>query len=148
MTTPKLKQLEQRLNRSQAPAAVPSPTGGLAAALEQLVEQEIARRLEQQPRSPRLRKILNDFDRKPEAPWRPEGGQFADPPVPAADRAWIAPAEREPVTPMPAKAPAGHMTMAVQRDEAGRPVSTTVNGRSFKIIRDELGRMTGMREED
>lgn len=161
----KLKMLEQRLARGQAPAGVPSPTpaGGLAAAFEQLVQQEVDRRVgEQRPRSPRLRRLLDGFNQKPQATWKPLGEPFDPAPEPwhpedfgdgpePAQRSYIQPLRREPIPGAePAKSPPvegnGYRSV-IHRDAAGvaRSITATFNGRehTFLIERGADGRATG-----
>ena len=134
----KLKQLERKFGRSQPPAGLPSPVpaGGLGAALEQLLSAEIDRRvserLEQQPKpqAPKLRRLVEGFDRQPAERWRSE--DFGPGPTPA---------ERMNVKPPKA------IDVSFSRGGDDRISVVHVGDKTLRVQRDGAGRIIGMREE-
>lgn len=150
MTSPKLRMIERKFARTQAQEPVsPSGAGGLGAALEQLIDEQVQRQVAEQLqrqrdhlKAPRLRRLVEGF--KPTTkPWQPIGEPFDPaakpwhpedfgPATKPAEREYVAPLKREPIE------------ATVQRDGADRLRTVTVNGIVFKVERDSAGRIKSM----
>lgn len=127
MTTPKLRMIERRFARTQAPASAPSPAaaGSLGAALEQLLSAEIDRRIaeqtEKQPQAPRLRRILDDFRHPDPVP---------DTRGPLPNSATPAPRQIPPIT--------------FTRGVDGRPRTISIGQQQLLVQRDAHGLIVGL----
>lgn len=135
MTSPKLQQLERKFGRSQVPQPV-SPTGsGLGDAIERLlqaeVEKQVAEQMDKQPKAPRLRRMLDGFDRQPAERWTPAADTFDEP----------TPAIRQNVKPPKA------IDVQFTRGGDDRINTVHVGDKTLKVMRDGAGRIVGMREE-
>lgn len=124
---PRLQQIARQLDRSKQ-AAEKAPASDLGDAIGQLIEQAVQERVSQalerqQPTGLRLRQIFN-------AP--PARTDFAQVPEPQR-------------TPLPTKA---IPPMTLHRDGDGRAAWVEIGGVKMEVIRNDLGRIIGMRQRD
>jgi hypothetical protein len=130
MTSPRLKILERQFAR-QNPERIPAPadSSGLGASIDAMVQeavqQQVADALERQPRSPRVRELMRQFD----AP-EPTYTDFKQiPPTPRA----IQPKAME---------------IQFQRDELNRVSVVSCGTMQFYVQRDQLGKIVRMVPSD
>lgn len=127
MTSPRLLQITRELNRKK-PAAEKAPaSGSLGETLEAMIQQQVEARVSQElgkqrePTGLRLRQIFN-------AP--PARTDFAQVPEP------------------PKAVPPKDLTALIHRDGEGRAAWIELGGLKLEVMRNELGRITGMRQRD
>jgi hypothetical protein len=118
--------LERQFAR-QNPERIPAPESGLGAQIEAMVQQavqdQVAEQLEKQPRSPRVRELMRQFD----AP-EPTYTDFKQ------------------IPPTPTTAPAKNLSAQLHRDGAGVVRWAEINGVKFKAIRNGAGVLLGMEQ--
>lgn len=134
----KLAQLKRKLHVPDKPAPEPvaeTDDSGLAAAISQLVQREVAkqRAAPKIPAAERLQNVERQLSEHAESiPWqKPFGAK------PSSD--WPAPSKQ---TPFP-KAP---ITVSLMRDAAGKTIGATVGDKAFRIERDSAGKAIKMTE--
>ena len=133
----KLAQLKQRLKvpDKQAEPVAEQGDAGLGAAIQQLIQQEVAKQTAAPkiPAKERLQNVDRQLTEHAESiPWQKEFGA-----KPSND--WPAPTK---TTPFP-KAP---ITVELRRDAAGKTIGATIGDKQFKIERNGEGRAIRMTE--
>ena len=117
MTSPRLQILQRQMAR-QSPEKIPAPdTSGLGAAIEQMIQATVEERVkesleQQQPRSPRVRELMRQFD---------------------------APVPTKQIPPTPRAIQPKAMELSFQRDELGRINLVNMGNTQFRVQRNELG---------
>lgn len=123
MASAKLQMLERQMLRREERIPAPDTSGGIGAAIEQLIEQAVEERVEKQ-QSTHVKRLL-DQQFKPPAPKYTSFDQI--PPTP--------------------RAPKPPVSYRFYRDGADQLVwAEGSNGRKFKVLRDSVGNMIGMEE--
>ncbi|MHA6232728.1 hypothetical protein [Pseudomonas fluorescens group sp. PF-69] len=118
---PKLAILQRRMNLQPEQAPVPESGHGLGVAIEQLIADEVSRRVgEAMQQSPKVQRLLDDFNR----------------PKPTTDFKQLPPVAR---TPAP-KA----MELQFQRDELGRVAMVDAGFMQWRVQRNEVGQIVRM----
>ncbi|POA78010.1 hypothetical protein [Pseudomonas sp. DP16D-R1] len=123
--SPKLAILQRRMNFQPEQAPVPEGGHGLGVAIEQLIADEVSRRVgEAMQQSPKVQRLLDDFNR----------------PKLVTDFKQLPPVQKT--------APAKNMSALIHRDGAGLARWIEVNGVKFEAMRDATGSLLGMRQVD
>lgn len=123
--SPKLAILQRRMNLQPEQAPVPEGGHGLGVAIEQLIADEVSRRVgEAMQQSPKVQRLLDDFNR----------------PKPVTDYRDLPPVQKT--------TPAKSMSALIHRDGAGLARWVEVNGIKFEALRDGAGVLLGMKQVD